>query len=308
MVVAQWVKPESAMPSINANAIDIEYDTFGSTANETVLLIMGLGSQLIHWPESLCRELVDRGFHVVRYDHRDIGLSTKLDRAGIPNLALIMGAKMLGWRPRVPYGLLDMAADGVGLLDALGIAKAHIVGASMGGMIAQLIAAHYPDKALSLTSIMSTTGHSSLPSPRRDAMAALTAKPVDPNDREAVIQRGIQLYKTIGSPGYPTADEVLRMKVVRAAERSYYPAGRARHLAASVSAPHRRRLLKSLDLPAVVLHGEDDPLIPVACGIDTAKHIPNAELRIIPGMGHDFPDALMPVFADAIETAAKKSR
>lgn len=295
------------MPQVSSNGIFLEYERFGRAGDETILLIMGLGSQLIHWLESLCQDLAGRGYQVIRFDHRDIGLSTKIENGRTPKPASVLIAKTLGMKSPAAYTLEDMADDVVGLLDNLNIDKAHIVGASMGGMIAQLIAGHHPERTLSLTSIMSTTGHPSLPPSRLSATLALLSKPRDPNDPEAIIQRGIKLWKVIGSPAHPADDETLRHKVVSAMERSYYPAGRARHMAASLSARHRRQLLKTISSPALVLHGRDDPLIPVACGIDTARHLQNATLKVIPGMGHDFPEALMPVFADAIHEVARQA-
>ncbi|TXS95184.1 alpha/beta hydrolase [Parahaliea maris] len=296
------------MPRAIANGVELEYERYGNPEHETVLLIQGLGAQLVHWPMALVELLVERGFQVVRFDNRDIGLSQKLSHLPVPNGRRLLFRTMLRLPYRPPYRLDDMAADSVGLLDALEIDAAHIVGASMGGMIAQLVASHYPERALSLTSIMSTTGNPRLPRPTRAAAAALVAPRPDPADHEAVVARGLKLARAIGSPAYPADPEVLRQASLAVAARSYQSEGPGRQLAASLAAGDRRRHLRRLMLPVTVLHGKDDPLIRVACGVDTARNIPGAELRVIPGMGHDFPEALMPEFADAIEAAARRSQ
>jgi pimeloyl-ACP methyl ester carboxylesterase len=295
------------MPQVQANGISIEYESFGDKANETVLLIMGLGAQLTMWPVEFCNELVSRGFHVVRFDNRDIGLSTKFESAGMPDMAAIFGALMAGKPATSAYSLDDMADDAVGVLDALGIKRAHIVGASMGGMIAQLVAINHPDRTLSLTSIMSTTGNPALPQAKPEAMAVLMAPAVE-GDTEAAIERGINAWKVIGSPGYPTDDKLLREWVSRDVKRSLYPLGTARQMAAIVANGDRREKLKKLKVPAIVVHGEADPLVPVEGGRDTAANIPGAELRAIPGMGHDFPLGLVQTYADAVSSVVARAR
>ncbi len=295
------------MAQISANGIDIEYERFGPEDRETVLLIMGLSAQLTLWPVELCDELVSRGYHVIRFDNRDIGLSTKFEEAGTPDMAALVGALLMGNKPKAPYSLDDMAADAVGLLDALDIEKAHIVGASMGGMIAQLVATNHPGKTLSLTSIMSTTGNPGLPQAKPEAMAALAAPAPDPNDLEAVVARGVHTWNTIGSPGYRTDEAQLREWVLRDFHRSFYPQGILRQMAAIVSNGDRREKLTSVTAPTVVVHGTDDPLVPVEGGRDTAASIPGAELIEIPGMGHDFPLVLVNTIADAITKAASRS-
>ena len=294
------------MPQVKANGITLEYESFGPEDRETILLIMGLGAQLTMWPTELCDELVKRGYRVIRYDNRDVGLSHKFDEHGMPDMAAIFGALMAGKAAQSPYSLDDMAADAVGLLDALGVAQAHIAGASMGGMIAQLVATNHPERTLSLTSIMSTTGNPEVPQGKPEAMAVLMT-PAPEGDIPAAIERGILAWNTIGSPGYRTDDETLRQWVTRDVNRSLYPVGTARQMAAIVANGDRREKLKKLKVPAVVLHGVDDPLVPVEGGRDTAKNIPGAELREVPGMGHDFPLALVDTFADAIEAAAKRA-
>ncbi|HAC59827.1 MAG: alpha/beta hydrolase [Parvibaculum sp.] len=294
------------MPQVKANGITLEYESFGPQDRETILLIMGLGAQLTMWPTELCDELVKRGYRVIRYDNRDVGLSHKFDEHGMPDMAAIFGALMAGQPAQSPYSLDDMAADAVGLLDALGVKQAHIAGASMGGMIAQLVAANHPERTLSLTSIMSTTGNPEVPQGKPEAMAVLMT-PAPEGDIPAAIERGILAWNTIGSPGYRTDDETLRQWVTRDVNRSLYPVGTARQMAAIVANGDRREKLKNIKVPAVVLHGVDDPLVPVEGGRDTAKSIPGAELREVPGMGHDFPLALVDTFADAIEAAAKRA-
>lgn len=297
------------MPRIRANGIDIEYESFGPESGaETVLLIMGLGGQLTMWPAELCEDLVRRGYRVIRYDNRDVGLSTRFEHAGMPDMMAIFGALMAGRPAAAPYSLDDMARDAVGLLDALGIARAHIAGASMGGMIAQLVAADHPERVLSLTSIMSTSGNPMLPPARPEAMEVLMAPAASAGDWEAIAERGIKAWNTIGSPLYRTDERTLREKILRDARRAFYPVGIARQMAAVVANGDRREKLRRIKAPAVVLHGTDDPLVPVEGGRDTAENIPGAEFRPVSGMGHDFPVALMPVFADAIEAAARRAR
>lgn len=287
-----------------ANGIEIEYEDYGAKDAPPVLLIMGLGAQLTLWPMPMVDQLVTRGYRVIRYDNRDIGLSTKLDHEPAPAITAIVAALMMGSKPDVPYLLNDMAADAVGLLDALGIAKAHIMGASMGGMIAQMVAALYPDRVLSLTSIMSTTGNPSLPAATAEAMAVLTTRP-DGADEDAIVAHGIKVEKTIGSPGYPTEESVLRERVLRDFRRMYYPPGFARQMAAIVASGDRREALKGITAPTIVIHGADDPLVPLAGGRDTAETIPGAKIVEIAGMGHNLPEVLIPQVLDAFEQVAK---
>lgn len=295
------------MTQIKANGITIEYESFGPEDRETVLLIMGVGAQLTMWPEALCEELVRRGYRAIRFDNRDVGLSSKLEEMGAPDIGTLMMSLMSGKPALAPYSLDDMAKDAVGLLSALGIDKAHIAGASMGGMIAQLVAANHPDRVLSLTSIMSTTGNPALPQGKPEALAALMAPPADPSNLESVVERGVSAWKVIGSPGYPTDETILREQILRDFRRSFYPVGMTRQMAAILTNGDRRPKLKTIKVPTVVLHGADDPLVPVAGGKDTAENIPGAELRIVPGMGHDFAVALVGTFADAITAAAQRA-
>ena len=287
-----------------ANGIEIEYEDYGATDAPPVLLIMGLGAQLTLWPMPMVDQLVERGYRVIRYDNRDVGLSTKLDDQPVPAITAVVAALMTGAKPDVPYLLADMAADAIGVLDALGIAKAHVMGASMGGMIAQMVAATYPDRVLSLTSIMSTTGNPMLPSATPEAMAVLTQRP-DSTDEAAIVAHGIKVEKTIGSPGYPADEAVLSERVLRDFNRMYYPPGFARQMAAIVGSGDRRAALKTITAPTMVVHGVDDPLVPLAGGRDTAATIPGAKIVEIPGMGHNVPEALIGRVLDAFEQVAK---
>jgi len=294
------------MPRVDANGIEIEYESFGSASRETILLIMGLGSQLTMWPMELIQTLVASGYRVIRYDNRDCGLSTRMERFALPEMSEVFAAWGRGHAP-APYALDDMAADAIGLMDALGIKQAHIVGASMGGMIAQLLAALYPERVLSLTSIMSSTGNPMLPSGTPQALSVLMRPSPSRHNMAAVVEHNMKAYLTIASPAYPPDEAALRKLVEANAARAYYPKGILRHLAAVMTNGDRRPRLRNIKVPTVVLHGADDPLIPVEGGKDTAANIEGAELRIIPGMGHDIPLALVPQFADAILTAAGRA-
>lgn len=293
------------MPIIKANGIDIFHDEFGAPEAPVILLIMGLATQMIAWPEGLCEALAARGFRVIRFDNRDIGLSTKMENAPRRSLPWAIFKWRVGLRVRSAYTLDDMAADAIGLMDALKIGKAHIVGASMGGMIAQIIAAKHAQRCLSLTSIMSTSGDRKLPGPTKPVMAAMTAKRPPSNDAEAVIRFGMHMLRTIGSPGYPTPEPDLRAFVVRALQRSAYPPGFIRQLMAVLASGSRVDLLKTIHVPTLVLHGEDDPLVPVEGGRDTARQVPGAKLTTIPGWGHDLPAELVPRLVDAVATHCK---
>jgi pimeloyl-ACP methyl ester carboxylesterase len=293
------------MTKVNANGISIEVESYGALDAPTVLLIMGLGAQLTLWPIELVDALVARGFRVVRYDNRDIGLSTKFDSAGIPDMPSLMMALMGGKAPDIAYTLTDMANDAVAVLDALGIAQAHIVGASMGGMIAQLVAANHPARTRTLTSIMSTTGNRELPPAKPDAMAALTGRPTTA-DVDAIVAFGVAAARIVGSPAYPAEESRLTARVRADFERSFSPAGFARQMAAIVADGDRRDRNAGITAPTLVIHGDADPLVPVEGGHDTAASIKGAELMIIPGMGHDLPVQLVEPIADAIAKVAAR--
>ncbi|CDG82946.1 alpha/beta fold hydrolase [Janthinobacterium agaricidamnosum] len=281
------------MATLSANGMTIAYDTHGDPRDPAVLLIMGLGMQLISWPIDLVDGLVEQGLYVIRYDHRDAGLSTKLDQFGTPNLPLLYIKNVLGWKVRSAYTLYDMADDALGLLDGLKIRQAHLIGVSMGGMIAQVMAARFPRRTLSLTSIMSSSGRRGLPGPAKTARKALLSRPKNPLDREQVIAHMARSAHLIGSPAYPTPDRVMRQHVEQFLTRGSCPAGMARQMAAIAASGQRTGLLKTITCPSMVIHGMADPLIPAACGIDTAALIPGADLHLIEGMGHDLPAQLI---------------
>ena len=293
------------MPRTNANGIEIEYEAFGSPEDPALLLVMGLGAQMIAWDDDLCRLLVDQGFYVIRYDNRDVGLSTKFESAGIPDLVAVLAAATTGAPVHVPYTLEDMADDGMALLDALGIDRAHIVGASMGGMLVQAMAIRHPDRVLSLCSIMSTTGSRDVGQPDPDAMALLMAEP--PTNREEAIDAGIRSAKVIGSPGFPYDEARARVRLGAAYDRMNYPQGTARQLTAIVGCEDRTSALRRLNVPTLVIHGEDDKLVTPSGGRATAEAIPGAELLMIPGCGHDLPEAAWPSVVGAIVANTAKA-
>ena len=292
------------MPETTANGITIHYDEHGDPSASPLLLVMGLGAQMTLWPMELVEALVERGFRVIRYDNRDIGLSQKMEGAAAPGMVKHILLRRIGFRPKVPYSLADMAADGIGLLDALGIERAHVVGASMGGMIAQLMAVNHADRLLSLTSIMSTTGNAKLPQADKPAMQALTTPPAS-LEPEVLVEHGIGIARAIGSPGYPAPEERLRTRVQSGIERSVYPQGLPRQMAAIIDDGDRRRRLADVRVPTLVLHGEDDPLVKVEAGRDTAAAIPGATIKTVPGWGHDLPLELVDELADDIAAHAK---
>lgn len=292
------------MPTTSANGIEIFYEDHGDPAAPPILLVMGLGGQLTLWPIEFVEALVARGFRVIRYDNRDIGLSTKFDAAGVPNIRRMLLRAIIGLSVRAPYTLGDMARDAVGLLDALGIDRAHIVGASMGGMISQHIAFAHADRVQSLTSVMSTTGNRWLPRARKEAMAVLLKRP-QTDDVETLVAFGKHAARTIGSPAYPPDDARLDARIRHDLARSYYPVGPARQLAAIIADGDRRRRLRGVTAPTLVIHGEADPLVPMAGGVDTAKHIAGARLETIPGMGHDLPLPLVDRLADLVAAHAR---
>ena len=281
------------MTAVNANGIEIEYVDAGPRDGEVIVLIMGLGMQLVAWPDAFCDGLAARGFRVVRFDNRDVGLSTKMPAAGSLVAAALMAGAFMRLPVRPPYTLRDMASDTLGLMDALGIDRAHIVGASMGGMIAQIVAAEHPDRVKSLVSLISTSGNPALPGPQRKVLRVLFRRRRR-SDPARAVREMMDFLRLIGSPGFPTSDLELQAKVERAIRRCYCPRGVARQLLAIQTAGDRRPMLRRIRAPTLVLHGADDPLIPSAAGEDTAANIPGARLRIIPGMGHDLPSALLP--------------
>lgn len=275
------------MPRADVKGIQIEYETFGNPSGRALLLIIGLGGQLIQWDEDLCRDLASRGHFVIRYDNRDTGFSTKFDQAGEPNLNEALGKIMSGDKSVATYTIEDMADDAAGLLEALGIPAAHICGMSMGGMIAQTLALRHPSRVLSLTSIYSNTGNPLLPQPKPEVLGALMAAP--PAERTANIEHMLGLFKILAGPGFPFEEEWIRRTMAASYDRSFYPQGMTRQLIAILTQSNRASALASVKAPTLVIHGTADPLVSIEGGKETAAAIPGAELLLIEGMGHDLP-------------------
>jgi len=289
------------MPETLCTAGDVElcYETFGDHSDPALLLVMGLSMQMLGWHEDLCEELAARGFFVIRYDNRDVGRSTSI-RGPVPSTWQLIRRDKRG----AAYQLADMAADGIGLLDHLGIERAHVVGASMGGMIAQTMAARYPDRVISLVSIMSNTGARTSGQPKLGVIGYFLGKV--PSDREAYIERIANFFGVIGSPGFPRDEAELRERAGMAYDRGINPAGSARQLAAILTSGDRTRQLAAITAPTLVIHGTADRLIAPSGGRATARAIPGARLMTVEGMGHDLPRAVWPRIVDAIvENAAR---
>ncbi|MBY0342946.1 MAG: alpha/beta fold hydrolase [Sphingomonadales bacterium] len=297
------------MPTLTTpnTGIEIFYEEQGDPQAPVILLVMGLGAQMTLWPDELVAALAGDGFRVIRYDNRDIGLSQKFEGARAPSLPIQLLRKKIGFPAKVPYTLKDMADDGIGVLTALGIDKAHVVGASMGGMIVQLMAIHHPDRLLTMTSIMSTTGNGKLPQAEKHAMEALIA-PLKGMDEETLVAHGLNIARNIGSPHsaeFPFDEAAQRERVLANMRRSVYPAGLPRQLAAIIDDGCRRSRLAKVRTPTLVLHGEADPLVKVEAGEDTARHISGARLVTVPGWGHDLPVPLIPRLASEIAGHAR---
>jgi pimeloyl-ACP methyl ester carboxylesterase len=286
------------MPNVTTNGIQIEYDTFGDSSSPALLLIIGAGGQMIYWEYEFCESLAKKGLFVIRFDNRDSGLSTKFDEAGIPDMMAAMEGKPVA----AAYSLDDMAADAVGLLNALGIQKAHICGSSMGGEIAQIISYRYPEHVLSLTSIMSSTGNPELPQMKPEVLAAVF-KPV-PEEREAYIEHNVNLWRTLWSPGFPFDEKRLRRVLAEGYDRSYYPPGMIRQSLAVLKNGYRKSSIASIKAPTLIIHGDEDPLMSVEGGKELAQLIPGAKLLIINGMGHDMPKEAWTETIDAISENA----
>lgn len=277
------------MPKARHGAVELEFETFGDDRPETILLVNGLGSQMTRWPADFCETLVARGYRVIRFDNRDTGLSTWLDGHD--------------------YTLAEMANDAVAVLDATGVARAHIAGVSMGGMIVQRMAIDHPDRVLSMTSIMSAPGAKGTLTSTAEAAAVLNVAPPDPKSNyEAFIAHVMKNNRTIGSPGYPWTEAELRARAEGEYRRAFNPPGVVRQRHAIMADGDRVPALTKLKIPVVVLHGVDDPLVQPIGGEATAAAIPGAELRMIPGMGHDLPPGLHAIFADAIVAAATRAK
>lgn len=289
------------MPTTEANGIVICYETMGDPGDPTLLLVMGLGCQLVEWDDALCQELVEQGFHVVRYDNRDVGLSTKMDDAPVPDLLALAG----GDASSATYTVEDMAEDAAGLLEALEIERAHVVGVSMGGMIAQALTVRHPEKVASLCSIMSTTGASDVGQPSAEAVTALLQPPGE--TRQEVIEASVVLNRAIGSTGFPFEEAAVRDRAARAYDRDHSSAGVTRQAAAILASPDRTERLHSVRVPTVVIHGEADPLVHPSGGEATARAVPGARLITVPGMGHDLPVETWPLFLEAVLTNAGRA-
>jgi pimeloyl-ACP methyl ester carboxylesterase len=292
------------VPTLSADGLTFAYDERGDPAHPPIVLVMGLGMQSVMWPEKFCDLLAQRGFRVLRFDNRDIGLSARLDHLGMPNIAMEAVRYALRRPLKAPYLIEDMARDTRGVLDALGLARAHLVGASMGGMIAQNVAAAAPERVASLTSIMSTTGCRSLPSPSLRAFRALMAPPAPEGDVEGAIQRLMKVLRIIGSRSLPAEEGYLREMCERQVRRSYHPAGAARQLVAIAASGDRTEVVKRIKAPTLVLHGDEDPLLRPACAQATADAVRagggEARVEIVRGMGHDLPVPLIPQLVDSI--------
>lgn len=284
-----------------AGDIELHYEDWGNPADPAILLIMGLSAQMLLWPAGFCELLVKKGFRVIRFDNRDIGLSTKIKVRSKPMNDLVRMARFsLGIKSPSPYSLYDMAADCVGLLDHLGIRQAHVVGASMGGMIAQILAGKHSDRVLSLGVIFSSNNQPLLPPPAPSAIAPLMKGPGKDATREQLIAHSKKLMRTIGSPEFPNPDEELEAFASMLLERSHHPAGVKRQFMAVLSSGSLRPLAKSIKAPTAVIHGLDDILVRPACGRAIARSIKGSKLHLIPGMGHDLPRVLWPMFADML--------
>jgi pimeloyl-ACP methyl ester carboxylesterase len=282
------------------NGVELVYESIGDPSDPALVLVMGLGMQLIHWETEFCEELAARGFRVIRFDNRDSGRSTKI-HARVPNLPRAMA----GLKIDAPYLLTDMADDTLGLLDHLGVERAHLAGASMGGMIAQTMAIQRPERVLSLTSIMSTTGERRAGRPKLRVWSVLMRRA--PSDKEAYVRYFLRVFRLIGSKTFPVDEERLRALAAASYERGHHPAGTGRQLAAIMASGDRTERLRELSVPTTVIHGKDDPLIPFRGGEATARAIPGARLVAISGMGHDLPREVWPQVIDEIAATAARA-
>jgi pimeloyl-ACP methyl ester carboxylesterase len=277
------------MPNITANGIELHYEDHGPTDAPAILLVMGLGAQMIAWPDEFVHGLVGKGFRVIRYDNRDVGMSQRMEDAAAPNLLWTMLKARFGLPLGVGYTLSDMAKDGIGLLDALGIERAHVVGASMGGMIVQLMAANHRERLLSMTSIMSSSGAPGLPGPRADIRRQMMANRPSGANREEAVAFGAELVKSFSYPDPARPQDAHTEMTGRAFDRGYYPIGTRRQLLAIIADGSRVERLKTITTPTLVIHGAADPLVPKDGSIDIARHVPGARLEIIDEMAHDLP-------------------
>jgi pimeloyl-ACP methyl ester carboxylesterase len=296
-----------AMDRVKTNGVELACEAFGASSDEAVLLIAGLGTQMIRWTAPFCHLLAARGYQVIRFDNRDAGCSTHLSHRGTPDFGALAAELMAGRAPDVPYTLHDMAADAVGLLDAFSIDRAHVVGRSMGGMIAQLMACEHPDRIASLTSIMSSTGNPALPPPMPDVMAMMTRPASDPlSDEAGYLAHSLAFARRIAGSRYPFDEVATRRLVLEEVRRAGGLNGFGRQIAAIAADGERRGRLATVSAPALVIHGSDDPLFPPACGEDTAASIPAAEFMLIEGMGHDLPPQSYGAVIEAIDRTARR--
>ncbi|MBT8116682.1 MAG: alpha/beta fold hydrolase [Gammaproteobacteria bacterium] len=295
------------MAQLQVKDLQIEYDTFGAPGADPILLIMGLGMQMTAWTPQFCNTLAGHGHYVIRFDNRDIGLSTKFDHAKAPSRWRFAMHHFLHVPLKAPYSLEDMASDAAGVLEALGIESAHVVGASMGGMIAQLMTVRFPRRVASLTSLMSSSGHRKLPRPSHEVIRHVVRNRPKNGSAEDMIEYLVKTFQMIGSPRYRRSEEEWRELISAGAQRSFCPQGVMRQMAAIVADGSRVERLEMIDRPALVIHGRDDPLVPVECGIDTARHIKGARLEIIEGMGHDIPPPLVDSLTSLIANHARTS-
>ncbi len=287
--------------TVKANGIEIAYETFGDPDNPPILLVMGLGTQMLAWPDPLCQTLADRGFYVIRFDNRDCGLSTHFDGQRAPSFVEVVVR-----RQRPPYTIDDMARDTAGLMDALGLESVHLVGASMGGFISQTVAIQYPKRIRSLTLIMTSTGNRRVGNPKPAVFSRLTKRRVA-EDRTSAQQAAVETFRIIGSKGYAFDEEYMRDLGGRSYDRAYDPAGYVRQLAAIAAQPDRSEQLRRVKVPALVIHGLHDPLVAPSGGLAAAKLLPNAKFVGYAGMGHDLPRELWPDYAMEIATLAERA-
>ena len=296
------------MNIVKANKIELSYGSFGNDDDVTILLVAGLGTQMLRWTVPFCEALAARGYRVIRFDNRDTGCSTHFRQCTPPDFGTLAAALMAGQQPDVPYTLHDMAADAIGLLNGLAIDRVHIVGRSLGGMIAQIMASEHPGRVLSLTSIMSSTGNPTLPQAAPDVIAMMMRPAPDPfTDEAGFLSHSLAFARRIAGTGHPFNEEAHRSLVLEEVRRAYDPGGVGRQIAAMAVTGDRRSSLANISAPTLVIHGVDDPLILPACGRDTAASIPNADLRLIDGMGHELPPVLYRTVIEAIDRTARRA-
>ena len=300
--VTQGMQGRRAPSMARANGIEIAYETYGKSSNPAMLLIMGLGHQMMFWDEEFCVQLASRGYFVIRYDNRDCGLSSWLTDAGTPDIPAMKALMANRKNARSPYSLLDMANDAKGLLDAVDIETAHIVGRSMGAMIGQMMAIHHPNRIKTLTSIMSSTSDPKLPPPNPDVLSVLLEP--EPSDKKGFIDHSVRVMNTLSGSKYRIDERRVRKWALDSYQRGLNPNGAARQFAAILATGSRKEALKSVAVPTLVIHGDADPLVPVECGIDTANIIPGAKLLIIKDLGHTLVPQVYPQVIEAISSHA----